>query len=137
MSPIASGSHSPDASLRNAAALNFKIGATRSIASPLKSPPRIFRTASVLTLARSANWLSEIPSPRCALPMMSETLSSSGIAMRESAEGLGVAQGWNSFQRNLLNSRRDCRRRVGLARFFFDRGHRDVRDSTGNDLIER
>src|SRR2546423_12551914 len=104
---IVSGFQLPAASLRSAGALNSKIGATRSMASPLKSPLRTLRTASTLTPARSASWLSEMPRPRCAFPMISDTLSSSGMAIPESGEGFGVAQERDSLQRDLFDALRD------------------------------
>src|SRR5436190_14564209 len=137
MSTIASGFQSPVASLRRAGALNFKIGATRSMASPLRSPVRTFRTASTLTPVRSASSLSEIPRPRCALPMISETLSSSGMAMPESGEGFGVAQGRDALQRNLLDPSRDFLDGVRRGGFLFDRSHGDIRNPARNDLVER
>src|SRR2546423_284993 len=77
-----------------------------------------------------------MPSPRWALPMISETLSSSGMAMEESGEGFGVAQGRDSSQRNLFNKRGDFHDRAGAAGFLFNRRHRHIRDAAGNDLIK-
>src|ERR1043166_8791557 len=77
-----------------------------------------------------------MPRPRCALPMISETLSSSGMAMSESGEGFCVAQGRDSRRHDLLNPRRDFYDRVRRAGFFFNRSHGDIRDPARNNLVE-
>src|SRR6478672_7357253 len=77
-----------------------------------------------------------MPSPRCALPMMSETLSSSGMAIQESGEGFGVAQGRDSFRRDLFDSAGDFQDRVRRAGFFFNRSHPHVRNAARNNLFK-
>src|SRR3954469_24059564 len=133
----ASGFHLPAANLRKAGAFSPKTGATRSTASPASSPFRSFLTSSAVTPDRSASRLSEIARPRCALPMISETLSSSGIAMKESGEGFELVQAGDSVLRNLLHATGQFHHRVRLAGFLFNRSHRHVGDPTRNDLVER
>src|ERR1051326_2406632 len=77
-----------------------------------------------------------MPSPRCALPIMSERLSSSGMAIAKSSESFRLAPGPSSLCRDLFDPLGDFHDSLRQAGFFFDRSHGDVRNAAGNDLIE-
>src|SRR3954468_20512093 len=86
------------------------------------------------TPALSESALSETRSPRCALPMMSPTLSSSGIISSCNGFATKLAHPLpGQFPKRL----RYIKNGNGPVGFFFDRRHGDVVDAARNNPVER
>src|SRR4029077_213580 len=133
------GRHSPCATSPRARASRPRTGATLSSADSSKSPSRSFRTVCALRPAFSASPESEMPRPRCAFPMISAALSSSGIILLSvyQLRCRRNAQTDNRIQRQFLKRWRDVGNCERFLRFLFHRCDRDVIDSARNNMIKR
>jgi CO/xanthine dehydrogenase Mo-binding subunit len=113
--------------------------ATLNSADSSKSPSRSFRIVCALRAPFSASSESEMPRPRCAFPMMSAALSSSGIILLSvyQLRCRRNAQTDNRIQRQFLKRWRNVGNSERSLRFLFHRRHCNVIDSAGNNMIKR